>query len=368
MKLGGALIGGCVLGLAMLLGIAAFFGGSAGLPASAQNIDNPSGAICSAGGGMSYRDGFGVVRQLDSPQLAIVATIVKVGDALKTPEHGLVIAIATALQESTLHNWANPDVPESLNYPNDDQGEHHHHDHQSVGPFQQQVGMGWGTVTQLMKPDWQARQFLTRLVRVPNWQNISETDAAQAVQHSSFGGLYQQWVGSAQQILGAAKGISCTDLSAGPGGRPAVVQAALHVVGTPYAWAGGDLHGPTKGLCISGPAANDCNVMGFDCSGLVRYAYGKLGLALPHLASAQYSSGPNIDRNALQPGDLVFLATNRSDPGTIHHVAIWIGNDSIVQAPASGQSVNVVEHPFNEKWFADEYIGATRPLVQGAPK
>jgi cell wall-associated NlpC family hydrolase len=364
MKLGWLLSGLVVLGLVCVLGVAAFLGGSAGVPAAAVGLDSNIGAVCSSGTDMAYRDGFGTEHKLDSPQLAIVASIVRVGKELKTPQRGVVIAIATSLQESTLHNWANSSVPASVTYPNDGIG----HDHDSVGPFQQRPSQGWGTVEQLMKPDYQARQFLTRLVRVPNWQTIPETDAAQIVQTSAFGSLYQQWVNSARQILGAAEGISCSDFTAGPGGRPSVVQAALHYVGTPYAWAGGNLSGPSRGVCISGAPANDCNVVGFDCSGLVLYAYGKLGISLPHLASSQYSSGPHIARKDLQPGDLVFLASDRSEPGSIHHVAMWIGNNAIVQAPESGQAISVVKNPFSQGWFAGEYIGATRPLIPGGAR
>jgi hypothetical protein len=362
-RLAGLIVGLCVLGLVAVLGVGVFFGSSSGFSASAAAVDGSAGAICSTTGDARYTDAYGAARTLTSPQLAVVDSIVRTGRQLHTPQQGLVITLAAALQESTLHNYANTNVPASLTYPNDGV----FHDHQSVGPFQQQVGLGWGTVAQLMKPDWQARQFLSRLVRVPNWQSMTETDAAQAVQRSAFGSLYQQWVRSARQILGAAEGISCSSLAtAGPGGRQTVVATALHEVGTPYAWAGGNLAGPSRGLCVGGAAANDCNVVGFDCSGLTLFAYGKLGITLPHLASAQYNSGPHPDRSQLQPGDLLFLATERTDPATIHHVAMWIGNDSIVQAPESGQDVNVIAHPFAQAWFAGEFIGATRPLVQGA--
>ncbi|WP_096301960.1 C40 family peptidase [Jatrophihabitans sp. GAS493] len=111
---------------------------------------------------------------------------------------------------------------------------------------------------------------------------------------------------------------------------------------------------------------NDCHITGFDCSGLVQYAYAHAGLTLPHSAAAQYNSGPHIDRADLQPGDLLFLSTDPSVPQLIHHVVIWLGNDSIIQAPESGQLIDIVTHPFTQPGFARQYAGATRPTLLGA--
>ena len=62
---------------------------------------------------------------------------------------------------------------------------------------------------------------------------------------------------------------------------------------------------------------------------------------LPHYSGYQYSGQPQVSRDNLQPGDLVFFAYNTSDPGTIHHVAIWIGNNQIIEAPNSGSYVKI---------------------------
>ena len=109
-------------------------------------------------------------------------------------------------------------------------------------------------------------------------------------------------------------------------------------LGTTYAWGGGNSSGPTLGIRDGGVADRygDYKKVGFDCSGLALYAWAQVGVYLPHYSGYQYSGQPKVSRSQLQPGDLVFFAHNTSDPSTIHHVAIWMGNDQIVEAPNSG--------------------------------
>ena len=97
----------------------------------------------------------------------------------------------------------------------------------------------------------------------------------------------------------------------------AAVQAAESRVGDPYVWG------------AAGPSA-------FDCSGLVMWAYAQAGVDLPHFSGAQYDDTMHIPMSDLEPGDLVFPA----DPG--EHVAMYIGNGEIVQAPYTGADVQIV--------------------------
>jgi peptidoglycan DL-endopeptidase RipA len=134
-------------------------------------------------------------------------------------------------------------------------------------------------------------------------------------------------------------------------------QRALQWLGEPYAWAGGNASGPTYGVCAGDGAFNDCNVVGFDCSGLVMYAWAQLPLA--HYAATQYLQGsvhPNV--SSLMPGDLVFWSSNGT-VGGIHHVAIYIGGGNVVQAPESGDIVRVT--PLGQ--VSGGYFGATRPAT-----
>ena len=136
-----------------------------------------------------------------------------------------------------------------------------------------------------------------------------------------------------------------------------VVDAALAYLGTTYAWGGGDYTGPTLGVHDGGVADQfgDFNKVGFDCSGLALYAWAQVGVYLPHFSGYQYSGQPRVSVDQLQPGDLVFYANDTSDPSTIHHVAIWMGNNQIVEAPNSGSSVKI------STMYWDGFIGASRP-------
>jgi cell wall-associated NlpC family hydrolase len=92
------------------------------------------------------------------------------------------------------------------------------------------------------------------------------------------------------------------------------VQIANHLTWTPYVWGG------------ESPAA------GFDCSGLVRYVYGRLGIELPHHAASQYALGRSVPPSRLRAGDLVFFSG-------LGHVGIYAGHGKFIHAPRSGQSV-----------------------------
>ncbi len=101
------------------------------------------------------------------------------------------------------------------------------------------------------------------------------------------------------------------------------VATALSVLGSPYVWGA---EGPTT----------------FDCSGLVQWSYMQAGLVLPRLASDQYFASTPVPVGSMQPGDLLVYAYDTSDPDTIHHIAMYIGNGQMVHAPRTGDVVRVV--------------------------
>ncbi|MEV4513084.1 hypothetical protein AB0K00_29430 [Dactylosporangium sp. NPDC049525] len=139
------------------------------------------------------------VAGLDQRQMSNAALIVRQGRAQGMPDQALVIAIATAMQESNLYNVASDAVPSSLRLPHEGVSS----DHDSVGLFQQRASQGWGTVAELMDPSHSAKLFYNALSRVQGWQRMSVTAAAQAVQRSAFPGAYQKHVGRAQQVVRA---------------------------------------------------------------------------------------------------------------------------------------------------------------------
>lgn len=119
-----------------------------------------------------------------------------------------------------------------------------------------------------------------------------------------------------------------------------VVQRALSQVGVTYAWGGGNAHGPTRGIRDGGvaDAHGDYLKIGFDCSGLMLYAFAGVGIDLPHYSGYQYRSGTQVPVSQIQRGDMLFW----NDGGSIHHVALYLGNGMMVEAPYSGAEVRVV--------------------------
>ena len=119
-----------------------------------------------------------------------------------------------------------------------------------------------------------------------------------------------------------------------PSGYSGVVGIAMSYIGTPYVWAG-------------------ASPSGFDCSGLVMYAYEQVGVSLPHSSYAMWSEGVSVPRDQLQPGDIVFF-------DGLGHVGIYIGGGEFVHAPHTGTDVQVSS--LDSGSYADSYDGARRIL------
>jgi cell wall-associated NlpC family hydrolase len=128
--------------------------------------------------------------------------------------------------------------------------------------------------------------------------------------------------GSVQEVLAPAP-------SAQYGG---VVGVAMQFLGVPYRWGGAD------------PS-------GFDCSGLIMYAYAKMGVSLPHHAASQYGMGVAVSRDQLEAGDLVFF-------NGLGHAGIYIGGGQFIHAPHSGDVVKISS--LSDSWYARTYVGARR--------
>ncbi|MBQ0901357.1 peptidase M23 [Micromonospora sp. U21] len=139
------------------------------------------------------------VAGLDEDQMENAEAIVRAGREMGMPRRGLVIAVATAMQESNLYNVASGVLPESQDHPHQGVG----WDHDSVGLFQQRSSSGWGPVGRLMDPEFATRQFLSALEQVPGWQHMRLTDAAQAVQVSAYPEHYQKHEWRASRVVDA---------------------------------------------------------------------------------------------------------------------------------------------------------------------
>jgi cell wall-associated NlpC family hydrolase len=114
------------------------------------------------------------------------------------------------------------------------------------------------------------------------------------------------------------------------------VQIALKYLGIPYVWGGAT---PTGG---------------FDCSGLVMYVYGKLGIHLHHFTGLQWLEGTRIEASQLRAGDIVFFRPEGGHPG---HEGMYIGGGKFIQAPHTGDVVKISELA----GYAAIYVGAVRP-------
>ncbi|MGY1751618.1 hypothetical protein [Blastococcus sp. SYSU D01042] len=122
--------------------------------------------------------------QLSPDQAQHAATIARVGRERGLPDRAIVIALATAMQESTLRNLD-------------------HGDRDSLGLFQQRPSQGWGTPEQVQDPVYAAGIFYDRLVQVPGWDTGRLTEVAQAVQRSGFPEAYQKHEPLAQELTAA---------------------------------------------------------------------------------------------------------------------------------------------------------------------
>jgi len=134
-----------------------------------------------------------------------------------------------------------------------------------------------------------------------------------------------------------------------------VVKWAKKQLGLPYSWGGGDAYGPTLGAVNEDGNAAGLHTVGFDCSGLTLFAWNKVGFVIDHYTGYQWVEGHHIDVGHMRPGDLVFFATDTSDPLTIHHVGIYVGGDQMIDAPHTGAKVRY------DKVFIPGFIGAVRP-------
>ena len=296
--------------------------------------------------------------ELDADQLGHAQTIVSVVAGRQLPVRAAVIAITTAYTESRLINSAVQT------------------DHDSEGLFQQRVSIYTEAVA--IDPVRSTGAFLDRLVGVAGWEAMPVGVVSQTVQVSAFPARYEPNSAMAEQVVGqlwptavaaAAVGPSSTTtpaVCAGAGGANpagdftgpqgnnvagtttipagfvingspqgiAAVQYALAQLGKPYVWA------------AAGPDA-------FDCSGLTMAAWAAAGVALPHHAASQTSSGVAGSTNLSQAmaGDLVMIPGSEGTAAAPGHVGMVAGYADeadgrhlyLVQAPMTGVPVELTD-------------------------
>lgn len=114
------------------------------------------------------------------------------------------------------------------------------------------------------------------------------------------------------------------------------IEAARTQLGKPYQWG------------AVGPDT-------FDCSGLTGWAYRQAGIDLPRTSRQQWYAGAHPDLGTLAPGDLLFWGTDKRNPQSIHHVAMYLGGGMMIAAPHTGANVQV------QPVYLDDFFGVTRP-------
>ncbi|MFI8880267.1 C40 family peptidase [Streptomyces sp. NPDC055243] len=288
---------------------------------------------------------------LPDEQVPNAQTIVAAGIGLDVPKRGQIVALATAMQESTLRNLGSGD-------------------RDSLGLFQQRPTQGWGTAQQIRDPVYASEKFYQALLKVNGWQQMTVTQAAQAVQASGHPNAYAQWEDLATALQ---KAIAATFPNAGkdtpskdankeaeramPDCAPAkdgsgfgripegsvpkgykipkdaapkarkALNWAMRQLGTQYQWGGSctDSHGPDPmGRC--------------DCSSLMQQAYAHTGVTLTRTTYTQVSEGKAVSRNKLQPGDLIFSRGTASRP---EHVGMYMSEGLVIEAPRTSKPVRI---------------------------
>jgi len=273
----------------------------------------------------------------DTEQTTNAAVIVATGTNLGVNARGLQVAVAVAIQESSLRavdhgDQAGPD---------------------SLGLFQQRSG--WGSPADRMDPATATTLFFTGghggqpgLLDIPDWETLPLAEAANAVQHSAYPDAYTAHAREAANLIEAIASnglVACrsTDPAAFglpedftvPAGTSARVRVAigwaLAQLGTPYSY-GGDCTDPH-----SGNPAHQC-----DCSSLVQQAYHTAGVSLPRVTSDQAHAGTAVNgTGSLRPGDLIFISGSDGTAAQPRHVGLYLGQGLIVHAPETGRDVEI---------------------------
>ncbi|GAA3796733.1 C40 family peptidase [Streptomyces phyllanthi] len=360
MKVAATTVGAVVLSPLLLAGTAAVAAATSGAAqqeacstaSTSVDADAVADAVANILNGKKADADIAVVG-LDLPdeQIPNAKTIVAAGIAMKVPTRGQIVALATALQESRLRNLA-------------------YGDRDSLGLFQQRPSQGWGTAEQVRDPVYASRKFYKALLKVDGWQQMTITQAAQAVQKSGYPGAYAKWENIARALQKAIAKVlpqgsafettndddesnavslqtGCDDdttdfgtIPAGalpqgyeiPKGAPKKVQLAIRwgltQLNTPYQWGGDctDADGPDP--------MKRC-----DCSSLMQQSYASAKVKLSRTTYTQVNEGKKVSVNALKPGDLLFTEGSASAP---EHVGMYIGRGLVLHAPHTGDVVRVV--------------------------
>ncbi|MGH3492957.1 MAG: C40 family peptidase [Sciscionella sp.] len=306
--------------------------GAAAAPYRLADCQSAIGPISGSGNGAAQ------AARLSAQQRGTAAHIMTIGKQRAISPLGWQVAIQAGMTESGLRN---------LGYG----------DRDSLGIFQMRPSQNWGTPQQLQDPAYEINKFYDRLLTVPNWQSQDPGQSAQDVERSAFPERYRAWQAMAAALLkgvgkvantgGCGGAVNAAALSLPPPSAKAAVaiRFALSQLGKPYLWG------------ATGPDA-------YDCSGLMQRSYAAAGITLPRVSRDQFAGGgAHLPVRQAQPGDLIFLATDPSNPATIHHVEMYLGKGKIVEAQQNGVPLKISAFSFAGSQVVQQ---AVRPAVAAA--
>ena len=206
--------------------------------------------------------------ELDTEQLTNARIVVGTAQALGLPDRAAVIGLATALQESGLRSLTQQQS-----------------DRDSAGIFQQRPSMGWGSTSQVMNPVYASQAFYHHLTRVPGWQHLPLTTAAQAVQRSAYPSAYAKWEPTATHLAGAIDNAGAANITCTPDVQP--VNSRTTTGGWPPQHMGPD------GLTPRTRYLRDLIRSGFGETNIGGWCPG--GCTTGHIAGSDHYTGHAID-------------------------------------------------------------------------
>lgn len=333
-------IGACAVGVFLLGGV---------VVGAATLLDDQTSATCLPGGAALSVDVDGMPSEIagyNGESLANAAVIAQTAEDAGLGRQGQLVGLITAMQESDLGRNPSTKSP-------DGNGD--------AGVFQQRTLDGWyGSVSDVNDIAYAATIFfngvtaqsygdygsvgggtgfghIPGLKDINGWDSMAPTEAAQAVQRSAHPDAYAKHLPIAEQLLAGlagadvtigspsdAGGAECAAAPAATGDVAAALDRGRTLLGTPYAFGGGDKSGPTQG--------------GIDCSGFVLFTFGLDSSTIGRTAQAQFDSlaSTAVDPEQIQPGDLIFYAKGRTgtvgSPDAISHVAIYAGDGKMIES------------------------------------
>lgn len=299
-----------VLALVVLLGFSGLVGVGAvtGLLAGMGGRQGQGWSQCSSDlgpwGDASVR-GRKAAKSLGKESRRIAHRIISIGKKRNLPPRAWQIAIQAGKTESNLRNVR-------------------HGDRDSQGVFQMRPSQGWGSVAEVTNVEYAINKFYDVLLEVEGWKDMRPGKAAQSVERSAFPMRYHEAEALAAHLVSTVGNVSgfsgCEQLPSASALATKAISYSQEQLGKPYEWG------------AAGPHT-------FDCSGLVQQAWAAAGVRIPKYTQTQYAqAGVHVPLSQAQPGDLVFWGNGRN-PDSIHHVALYLGDDQVIHAPKPGESV-----------------------------